>query len=349
MDTGHNRRKFLGRSLLLAGAAGVAADALGAGDAIAQTRPRSARRTERRPVEAAAQTPSGPFRRSERYDDSFIFERKPFKWPGNNTIAVWFAPNVEVWRYDSAAGASISPNPTGRVPDVFNYAWREYGMRVGLWRIADVFDEAGVKATVALNSLVCEAHPKAIDEMKRRGWEFMGHGTTNSTSLAGLASDAERDTIRGILKTIEQASGKRPRGWLGSGLIETYNTLDILAEEGVNYCGDWNNDDQPVPMKVKSGKMFGIPYCNEVNDISVYLRKGWTGEEYLRSVIDQFDTLYSDSRKRPVVLGLPLHPMISGQPLRINYLRRAIAHMKEHDGVWFTTGSEIVDAYQAAA
>ena len=247
-----------------------------------------------------------------------------------------------------AAGVGITPNPTQYVPDVFNYAWREYGMRVGLWRIADVFDEAGVKATVALNSQVCDVFPKAIDEMKKRGWEFMGHGTTNSTSLAGLAPDVERSTIRNILSTIEQATGKKPRGWLGSGLLETYNTLDILAEEGVIYCGDWNNDDQPVPMKVKSGKMFGIPYCNEVNDISVYLRKGWTGEDYLRSVMDQFDTLYSESHKRPVVLGLPLHPMISGQPLRINYLRRFIAHMKEHEGVWFTTGSEIVDAYQAA-
>jgi peptidoglycan/xylan/chitin deacetylase (PgdA/CDA1 family) len=222
-------------------------------------------------------------------------------------------------------------------------------MRVGLWRMADVFDDAGVKATVALNSQVCEVHPKAIEEMKKRGWEFMGHGTTNSTNLAGLNPEQERDTIRGILKTIEQATGKRPRGWLGSGLIETHNTLDILAEEGVIYCGDWNNDDQPYPMKVKSGKMFAIPYCNEINDIPLYIRKGYTGEQYLRSVIDQFDVLYADSRKHPRVMGVPLHPMISGQPLRIRYLQRAIAHMKEHQGVWFATGSEIIDAYQTVA
>ena len=250
---------------------------------------------------------------------------------------------------NSAVGVGITPNPTNYVPDVFNYAWREYGMRVGLWRMADVFDDAGVKATVALNSQVCEVHPKAIEEMKKRGWEFMGHGTTNSTNLAGLNPEQERDTIRGILKTIEHATGKRPRGWLGSGLIETHNTLDILAEEGVIYCGDWNNDDQPYPMKVKSGKMFAIPYCNEINDIPLYIRKGYTGEQYLRSVIDQFDVLYADSRKHPRVMGVPLHPMISGQPLRIRYLQRAIAHMKEHQGVWFATGSEIIDAYQTVA
>jgi allantoinase len=326
----HHRRDFLASSLVLAGAAGLAASGLHTDRAVAQTSPR-------------------PIRRSERYDDSFIAERKPFKWPGDASLAVWFAPNVEVWQYDSAFGVGITPNPTNYVPDVFNYAWREYGMRVGLWRLADVFDAAGVKATVALNSQVCEVYPKAIEEMKKRGWEFMGHGTTNSNTLGGLDPQVERDTIRGILKTIEQATGRRPRGWLGAGLIETYNTLDILAEEGVIYCGDWNNDDQPVAMKVKSGKMFGVPYCNEINDIPLYIRKGYTGEQYLRSVIDQFDVLYADSRKQPRVMGIPLHPMISGQPLRIRYLEKAIAHMKEHQGVWFTTGSEIVDAYQKVA
>ncbi len=326
----HHRRDFLAGGLVLAGAAGIAASGLHIERAAAQTSPR-------------------PIRRSERYDDSFIGERKPFKWPGDASLAVWFAPNVEVWQYDSAFGVGITPNPTNHVPDVFNYAWREYGMRVGLWRLADVFDAAGVKATVALNSQVCEVYPKAVEEMKKRGWEFMGHGTTNSNTLAGLDPQVERDTIRGILKTIEQATGTRPRGWLGAGLVETYNTLDILAEEGVIYCGDWNNDDQPVAMKVKSGKMYGVPYCNEINDISSYLRKGWTGEQYMRSVIDQFDVLYADSRKQPRVMGIPLHPMISGQPLRIKYLERAIAHMKEHQGVWFTTGSEIVDAYQKVA
>src|ERR1700716_2388383 len=327
---GHDRREFLAKGLCLAGSAGLAASGL-------------------RPLAAQAQTAPKPIRRSERYDDTFITERKPFKWPGNNTLAVWFAPNVEVWHYDSAVGVGITPNPTNYVPDVFNYAWREYGMRVGLWRIADVFDEAQVKATVALNSQVCDVYPKAVEEMKKRGWEFMGHGTTNSMTLAGLNPEQERDTIRGVLRTIEQATGKRPRGWLGSGLIETHNTLDILAEEGVIYCGDWNNDDQPVPMKVKVGKLFSMPYCMEINDIPLYIRKGYTGEQYLRSVIDQFNALYADSRKHPRVMGVPLHPMIFGQPLRIGCLERPIAHMKEHQCVWFATGGEIIDAYQTVA
>jgi allantoinase len=329
MNSGHDRRDFIKKSLFLAGAASF----LTSGWA---------------PAVAYAQTIGKPMRRADRYEDTFIFERKPFAWPGNKTLAVWIAPNVEVWHYDSPAGTGVSPNVRNIVPDVINYAWREYGMRVGLWRIADVLDAADVKASVALNSAVCETFPKAIDEMKKRGWEFMGHGITNSENLAGLNLEKETEVIQNVLKTIEQSTGRRPRGWLGVGLTETNNTLDILAEEGVNFCGDWNNDDQPYPMKVKKGKLFSIPYCMEINDIPLFIRKGYTGEQYYRSVIDQFDTLYADSKKQPRVMGIPLHPMIIGQPLRIKYLQRAIAHIKKHDRVWFATGSEIIDAYQRA-
>jgi peptidoglycan/xylan/chitin deacetylase (PgdA/CDA1 family) len=324
-----SRRDFLKRSLTLAGAA----------SAVLAVRPSKT---------ASAQAAGGSVRRSDRYDDSFIFERKPFRWPGDATLAIWIAPNVEVWRYDSPAGQAISPNERGVVPDVVNYAWREYGMRVGLWRLADVLDAAGVRATVALNSAVVEAHPKAVDEMKRRRWEFMGHGITNTENLAGLPLEKERALIQTVLKTIEQATGNRPRGWLGPGLTETYNTLDILAEEGVIYCGDWNSDDQPYPMKVRKGTMFSIPYCMEINDIPLFIRKGYTGEQYLQSLVDQFDALYADSAKHPRVLGIPLHPMITGQPLRSRYLEKALAHMKSRERVWFATGGEIIDAYRRA-
>jgi peptidoglycan/xylan/chitin deacetylase (PgdA/CDA1 family) len=325
-----DRRDFLKQSGLLAGAAGALASAVAA--------PTTA--------QSGAETQGRAVRRADRYDDSFIFERKPFTWPGNKTLAVWIVPNVEVWRYDSPSGQAITPNDRGVVPDVVNYAWREYGMRVGVWRFADVLDAAGVKATVALNAAVVEHHPKAVDEMKKRGWELMGHGITNSENLAGLTLETERNLIQTSLRTIEQATGRRPRGWLGSGLTETYNTLDILAGEGVVYCGDWNSDDQPYRMKVQAGRMYSVPYCMEINDIPLFIRKGYTGEQYLQSVVDQFDALYADSAKQPRVMGIPLHPMITGQPLRIKYLERALAHMKQRDKVWFATGSEIVDAYQ---
>ena len=136
-----DRREFIGKSLALAGTAGLLTSSL-AGIAHAQT--------------------LGAMRRSNRYEDSFIFERKPYSWPNNKSLAIWIAPNVEVWHYDSPAGTGISPNPSNRVPDVINYAWREYGMRIGLWRLADALDGVGVKATVALNSQVCDTHPKAV-------------------------------------------------------------------------------------------------------------------------------------------------------------------------------------------
>ena len=329
MQDGNDRRDFVKKSLFLAASAGLLTSGL-------------------MPIAALAQTIGKPMRRADRYEDTFIFERKPFKWPGNKTLAVWIAPNIEVWHYDSPAGTAVSPNVANRVPDVINYAWREYGMRVGLWRVADVLDAAGIKASVALNSAICETFPKAMEQMKKRGWEFMGHGTTNSENLAGLALEKEREVIQHVLKTIEQSTGKKVRGWLGTGLTQTYNTLDILAEEGVTYCGDWNSDDQPFPMKVKKGKMISIPYCMEINDLPLFIRKNYTGEQYYKSLIDQFDTLYADSGKHSRVMGIPLHPMITGQPLRIKYLQQAIAYVKKHERVWFATAGEIVDAYERA-
>ena len=324
-----NRRDFLGRSCGLAGAAGLlSASFPGAFRTEAQERRNTA------------------IRRPERYDDSFIFERKPFTWPGGKTLAVWIIPNVEVWQFDSPAGAAISPNTVNRIPDVINYSWRDYGMRVGLWRIADVLDSARVRATVALNSMVCDVFPKAVEEMKRRGWEFMGHGITNTSTLANLSLTEEREVIQTTLRTIQRATGKRPRGWLGPGLTETFNTLDLLAEEEVMYVGDWNSDDQPFAMKVKKGKLFAVPYGMDVNDMSLINRLGYTGEQYLRALMDQFDTLYAESQNAARVMGIPLHPFLMGQPWRTPYLKKAIAHFQQHDRVWFATGGEIADAYQ---
>lgn len=326
---GMNRRDFLGRSLGLVGGAGLLIPVASPGL-----------------LRAGAQDRNTGVRRPERYEDSLIFERKPFTWPGGKTLAVWLIPNVEVWHFDMPTGAAISPNTANRTPDVINYAWRDYGIRVGLWRMADVLDAAGVRATVALNAKVCDVFPKAVEEMKRRGWEFMGHGLTNSTNLANLPLDQEREVIQTTLRTIAQATGKRPRGWLGPGLTETFNTLDILAEEGVVYVGDWNNDDQPYRMKVKKGRLFAIPYGMDINDMSLINRQGYTGEQYLRALTDQFDTLYADSRKTARVMGIPLHPFLIGQPWRTPYLQKAIAYFQQRDQVWFATGSEIVDAYQ---
>ena len=320
-----NRRKFFSESVWLAAGA-AAASSLGS--------------------RLLAQTKGTPVRRPDRYDDSLILERKPFTWPGGKTLAIWIIPNVEVWDFQSAAGVAISPPAGNTIPDVINYAWREYGIRVGLWRIADALDSLGVRATVALNSGVCQAFPRAIEQMKKRGWELMGHGITNSKTLANVSLEEERQTIREALRTIEQAAGQRPRGWLGPGLAETVNTPDVLAEEGIQYVGDWNNDDQPYPMKVKKGKLFSVPYCMDLNDVHLISRHAYTGQQYLQALIDQFDTLHAESAKTAKVMGIPLHPFLAGQPLYTRYLQQALARMKARERVWFATGSEIVKAYE---
>ncbi len=319
MKNAVNRRHFLSKGL----AVGAAAGALAASG-----------------KEAFAQM-AAKVVRPERFDeDSSILGRKKFTWPGGKTLAVWIIPNVEVFLLNPPGGSQHMQGDE----DVLGYTWREYGMRVGLWRIADVMDQANIRATVALNAGVCDVWPKAIEEMDKRGWEMMGHNLTNSRSLRNLPLDKEEPLIHTTLKVIEQATGKKVRGWLGTGLGETFSTLDILAAAGVRYTGDWNNDDVPYRMKTKSGEMYALNYGNAINDISFY-GKGHTGEEYYQMVANQFDTLYADSQKVPRVMGIPLHPFHTGEPLRIKYFQKAVEYMKKRDKVWFATGSEILDAY----
>lgn len=175
----------------------------------------------------------------------------------------------------------------------------------------------------------------------------MGHGITNSQLISSLPSAAEeRDVIQYALETIERTTGHRPKGWLGPALAESYDTLDLLAEQGIQYVADWNSDDQPYRMKVKRGKMLSIPYWMELSDTRMFARHGYTGAEYFDAIVDQFETLYSESERIPRVMGIPLHPFLVGQPLRIKYLEKAITHMRTRERVWFATGAEIAEAFE---
>lgn len=288
-----------------------------------------------------AQTPVSSVRRPDRYDEElFVFNRKRVTWPNGKTLAIWLIPNVEVFVLNQPTGTAGSNGL-----DVRNYTWREYGMRVGLWRLADALDSVGARATVALNAATCEIFPKTMDEMKKRGWEMMGHGLTNSQGLRGMNLEQERTLIHTALQIIGRTMGTPVRGWLGSGLAETFTTLDTLAEEGVRYTGDWDNDDLPYRMKVKTGEMYAMPYGNQINDIDVFGR-GHTGQEYYQLLVDQFDTLYAESQKLPRVMGVPLHPFHTGQALNAKSFQKALQYFKQRDGVWFATGSEILDAYK---
>lgn len=283
--------------------------------------------------------------RELRYDYSPITDRE-FDLPGGANIAVWVVPNVEYFEFGvpSTPFYPLSSNPE---PDVLNYGWRDYGNRVGIWRIMDILDRYGLRATVALNSDICEHHPEIVTAGLERDWEFMGHGRTNSVRMANMAEADERAYIRTTRDRIAETVGEPPRGWLGPALTETYATPDILAGYGFEYVCDWCNDDQPYPLRVDEGRLLSVPYSIEVNDIPLFLRQGQPAHEFERTVVDQFDVLYEEGKEpgNGKVMAISLHPFIMGLPFRSKYLDRALAHITKHQDVWYPTGSELADHY----
>ena len=276
---------------------------------------------------------------NDRYAFWPLPQRPPLRWPDGARVAVWVIPNIEHFRFDRPFA------PATLVPDVINYAQRDYGNRVGIWRLAEVLDKHGVRATVALNSDVCRYEPQVIRGGVERRWEWMGHGRTNSEHLSGLDLDAERSLIQEVVKAIAESTGSSPRGWLSPGLGETLNTPDLLAEAGITYDANWVGDEQPFPMRVKQGRLISVPYGYPLNDLPLYLRAGWTGEQFYQLICDQFDVLYEEGEQRGKVMAIALHPFLSGYPSRAKWLDKALAHIRGHERVWLTTGGEIADWY----
>ena len=278
-----------------------------------------------------------------RFPYSAIVDRPPLRWPNGARVAVWVIPNIEHF-YFNGFGTSVERND--RVPDVLNYSWRDYGVRVGIWRMMDVMEKHGVKGTVALNSDVCSHYPRIIEAGNALGWEWMGHGFSNSVLINSQPEDDERDIIKGVVTTISKSVGTAPRGWLGPALSETVHTLDILAENGIEYVGDWVNDDQPYPMRVKSGQMYSMPYSTELNDIPALIGMKQSPEGFGQMICDQFDVLYEEGAKTGRVMSICLHPFLIGHPHRSKYFDLALAHIRSRQEVWVTTGSEILDWYK---
>ena len=283
-----------------------------------------------------------------RFDYSPIARRPVLKMPNGARVAVWITPNVEHYHWNKPAIA-LTQMTTSLKPDVLNYAWRDYGPRVGIWRVMEILEKHGFTATAALNAEVCEQYPDIIKEGNRLGWEWMAHGPNNSMIFTGMPAEAERPIIAGVLETIAKQTGKKSRGWLGPVVTETDNTLDILAEAGIDYVADWCNDELPYPIKTKKGSIYAIPYTLEIGDIPVFLERGGSGEDFYDMVVDQFDQLYEEGGTRPRVLSIAIHPFLIGHPFRARHLARALEHIRKHDAVWLTTGSAIIDWYKAAS
>jgi peptidoglycan/xylan/chitin deacetylase (PgdA/CDA1 family) len=282
--------------------------------------------------------------REKRAEYSAIIDRKPVRLPGGARLGVWFIVNVEKWDINATMARSVLPAPQGVtvIPDIPNFSWFEYGLRVGFWRLKKVLDKHQVRATVSLNAPVCNTNPEMVKEMLRSDWEILAHGYEQRS--INLEKD-ERDVIRRTIQTIRDFTGKAPRGWMGPGLNETFDTLDILAEEGFEYVADWVNDDQPYPLKVKSGSLIAVPYTVELNDIPIYLVQHHRSPEIYERSRDAFDTLYEEGAESARFMGIAVHPYVSGAAHRIKYIDKILGYMKGHEGVLFMTGEEILDWY----
>jgi allantoinase len=280
-----------------------------------------------------------------RFEYSPIVDRQPLQFPNGARVALWVIPNIEHFLIDRPS-TSITPVTMSFVPDVLNYAWRDFGVRVGIWRMMEVMEKYGVKGTVALNSDVCRNYPRIIEEGNKLGWEWMGHGRNNSEMINRQPEDEERTLINEVVQTITEHCGQKPRGWLGPALSESFNTLDILAEAGIEYVCDWVNDEQPYPIKAKSKTLISVPYSIEVNDIPAFLDRGWAAETFYQTIVDQFDGLYEDGAKGGRVMAICLHPFLTGHAFRSKYFDRALKYITEHDRVWVTTGGGIASWYR---
>jgi allantoinase len=211
----------------------------------------------------------------------------------------------------------------------------------------DVLDKYNVRASVLLNADVCRQYPVIVEEGNQRKWVWLAHGKNNSIFQAGMELEEERRYLTDIVNTIKQSTGQQPRGWLGPALTETFNTPRLLAELGLSYLLDWCNDDQPYPLNVEGQRMIMVPYSIELNDITLFVSKSLNGEDFYRTVVDQFDQLYEDGAKTGRVMALCLHPFVINQPFRQRYLDRALEYITKHEGVWVTTSDEIADYYFA--
>ena len=285
---------------------------------------------------------------TERLDYSAITQRKKLALPGGARLAVWVIVNVEEWDINETMPRTVLTPPAGGapMPDIPNWAWHEYGNRVGFWRMVEVFDDLRVPAVLAINGSAIGRYGAIARAAHQRGWEFIGHGFSQK-NMQKVAN--ERDDIRRTSAAIREATaGKNPRGWLGPGLTETWETPDLLAEEGYDYVCDWVLDDEPVVLKTRSGRpIVNIPYTQECNDVAMMLIQHHKAGEYQDRAIDQFEQLFRDARESARVMALVVHPYIMGAPHRLKYFRNALAHIAAHDGVLCWSGEQIVDWYLA--
>ena len=213
------------------------------------------------------------------YQYSPIVERPKLAWPKNARIAFYVGLNIEHYEVDKPS-TSIFAGTAGVAPDPLNFGWRDYGVRVGIWRMMDALDRCNMRASVLLNSDVCRRYPQIIEAGNKRNWAWVAHGKNNSTLQAGMTADAERKYLAEVVQTISAATGQDIKGWLGPALSETFETPRLLKELGLRYVLDWCSDDQPFPLTISG--MLSVPYSIELNDVTMFVGKSLSGEGFIK-------------------------------------------------------------------
>lgn len=277
-----------------------------------------------------------------RYAYRAITDRADYTWPNGARLAVYIGLNLEHFAFAEGLGAELAPG--GPSPDVLNYAWRDYGNRVGAWRMRDLFDAMDMPVSVLANSVMYDYAPDLMTAFRERGDEIVGHGRTNSERQSVLDNSEEAVLIDEATKTLTYAEGTAPKGWLSPWIAESLDTPDLLVEAGYGYTLNWCMDDQPVWMQTRAGRLLSIPYPQEVNDIPSIVARKDSAEQFADMIIDNFDEMLGQSATQPLVMGIALHPYLVGQPYRLRQLRRALTHICAHrDDIWLTRSGEIHD------
>jgi peptidoglycan/xylan/chitin deacetylase (PgdA/CDA1 family) len=276
----------------------------------------------------------------DRYRYSAITARADYSWPEGKRLALYIALNLEHFAFGEGLGAELAPG--GPHPDVLNYAWRDYGNRVGVWRLLDLFEELRVPVALLVNSTIYDYCPAVVTAFRLRGDEIVAHGLTNSERQGTLNETEEAALIAEVTKVVSRHEGRSPRGWLGPWISESRQTPDLLKEAGYRYLLDWCCDDQPIWFATRSGPILAVPYPQEVNDIPAIVARRTGAAEFAGLIMDQFDEMLDQSRKQPLVMGIALHPYIVGQPFRLRHLRRALTHIADRaNHIWLTRPGDI--------
>lgn len=280
------------------------------------------------------------------YDYSPITSRPKLTLPNGARVAFYVGVNIEHYEIDKPS-TSIFGGTAHLKPDPLNYGWRDYGPRVGIWRMIEALDKYGMRASVLLNSDVCRHYPQIIDAGKDRDWAWIAHGKNNSIFQADMTIEEEQRYLSEVVRTISEATGRPIKGWMGPGLTETFETPRLLKELGLSYVLDWCADDQPFRLNVPG--MISVPYSVELNDIMLFTGHGLSGDDFYRTVVDQFDQLYKDAEHSGRVMALCLHPFVINQPFRHKYLEKVLEYITRHEGVWLTTSDDIAAHYLETA